>query len=193
MKKWSLNFRLWHWIHALVVLGLITTVILRKTFLSWRTNSEILIDKLFDMDLDITQEQAKILAKAVRSGMWDWHYFLGYGLAFLLVYRLILFFTDSGKYNYKNFKALSIHKKMVSIGYIGIYAILTFLALSGLAMHFYKDLGLEKSTFKDLKDIHEFVYTAVWAFVALHLAGIFIAENTDEKGIVSDMLNGGKK
>ena len=35
MQKWRLDFRIWHWLHALVVLGLIGTVFLRKTFLDW--------------------------------------------------------------------------------------------------------------------------------------------------------------
>jgi len=31
------------------------------------------------------------------------------------------------------------------------------------------------------------------AFVVLHTAGVVIAENQDEPGLVSDMLNGGEK
>ena len=49
MKKWRLDFRVWHWIHATVILGLLGTVFLRKTFLSWRTNSEILSQKLAEI------------------------------------------------------------------------------------------------------------------------------------------------
>jgi Ni,Fe-hydrogenase I cytochrome b subunit len=80
--KYSASFRLWHWLNAFVVLGLLGTVFLRKTFLSWRENSEILMSKLSEFGVEITVEQAKILAKAVRAGMWEWHIILGYGLAF---------------------------------------------------------------------------------------------------------------
>ncbi len=72
-KKWNLSFRLWHWLHAAVILGLLGTVFLHKTFLSWRANSEILIQKLSGFGIDITAEQAKALAKAVRAPMWEWH------------------------------------------------------------------------------------------------------------------------
>ncbi len=44
--KFSLKFRLWHWLNTLVIFGLLGTVFLRKTFLSWRDNSEILMSKL---------------------------------------------------------------------------------------------------------------------------------------------------
>jgi cytochrome b561 len=193
MKKWSLNFRIWHWLHASVVLGLLGTVFLRKTFLSWRTNSEILSQKLSSMDIVVNADQAKLLAKSIRAPMWDWHIILGYTLGALLLWRVALFFTHSGKRSYVNIKSDNIHKKLVKLGYIAIYILLTFLALSGYIMEFYKELGLLKDTAHDIKEIHELVYNAILIFVPLHIIGIFIAENRDEKGILSDMLNGGKE
>ncbi len=193
MKKWRLDFRVWHWIHATVVLGLLGTVFLRKTFLSWRTNSELLTQKLSEIDLTVTEAQAKVLAKAIRAPMWEWHIILGYALAALVVWRIILFFTESGKQNYQNLKAESLHKKMVKIGYIGIYAILAFMTVSGLVMHFYEELGLLKDTAHDIKEIHELVFNAILIFVPLHIIGVIIAENRDEKDIISDMINGGSK
>ena len=192
MKKWSISFRIWHWVHAFVILGLLATVFLRKTFLSWRANSEILSTELSGMSIDVSIEQATILAKAVRAPMWEWHILLGYGLAFLLLVRIALFFTQSGKRNYIDIKASSLHKKMVKVGYIGIYAILVFMAISGLSIHFYEELSLLKETAKSIKEVHELVFNAVWVFVLLHILGVVLADNTDEKGLVSDMINGGK-
>ena len=193
MKKWSLNFRIWHWIHALVVLGLLGTVFLRKTFLSWRTNSELLTQKLSEFNLEVTEAQAKILAKAIRAPMWEWHIILGYALSALVVWRIALFFTQSGKQNYQNLKEESFHKLMVKLGYIGIYAILFFMAASGLVIHFYELLNLTKDTAHDIKEIHELVFNALLIFVPLHIIGVFVAETQDEKGILSDMVNGGNR
>jgi len=193
MKKWSLNFRIWHWIHATVILGLLGTVFLRKTFLSWRSNSELLTQKLSEINLEVTEAQAKVLAKAIRAPMWEWHIILGYALTALVVWRILLFFTESGKQNYQNLKEETFHKKMVKIGYIGIYAIVLFMTVSGLIIHFYEELGLVKDTAHDIKEIHELVFNAILIFVPLHIVGVFIAENQDEKGILSDMVNGGSK
>ncbi|TET88854.1 MAG: cytochrome b/b6 domain-containing protein [Sulfurovum sp.] len=193
MKKWRLDFRVWHWVHAAVVLGLLGTVFLRKTFLSWRTNSELLTQKLSEINLEVTAEQAKVLAKAIRAPMWEWHIILGYALVALLVWRIILFFTQSGKQNYQNLKEETLHKKMVKLGYIGIYAILFFMVISGLVIHFYEALGLTKDAAHDIKEIHELVFNVILIFVPLHIIGIFVAENQDEKGIISDMVNGGEK
>lgn len=193
MKKWRFDFRIWHWVHATVILGLLGTVFLRKTFLSWRTNSELLTQKLSEIDLSVTEAQAKVLAKAIRAPMWEWHIILGYALAALLLWRIVLFFTQSGKQNYQNLKEESLHKKMVKLGYIGIYTILAFMAISGLVIHFYEELGLLKDTAHDIKEIHELVFNAILIFVPLHILGVIIAENQDEKGIISDMINGGSK
>ena len=192
MQKWSLNFRLWHWIHAAVIFGLLGTVFLRKTFLSWRTNSEIIVTKLTEQGVDVTAEEAKIVAKAIRAPMWEWHIILGYGLAALVIWRIALFFTQSGKRNYQNLKNESLHKKAVKIGYLVIYVIIAFMAVSGLVIHFYDLLGLTKEKAHDIKEIHEFMYNALLIFVPLHIAGVVIADATEEKGIVSDMINGGE-
>ena len=186
--KHTLNFRIWHWLNAFVVLGLLGTVFLRKTFLSWRTNSEILMTQLGEMGTEITAAQAKILAKAVRAGMWEWHIILGYALAFLMIYRTILYFTD--KSEKMPFNSLSLQKKGVQSLYYVVYSTLFFMTFTGLTIHFYEALSLTKETAHDIKEIHELVFNVLMIFVPLHIAGVVIAENRDEKGIISSMING---
>ncbi|CAA6800525.1 MAG: Ni,Fe-hydrogenase I cytochrome b subunit [uncultured Sulfurovum sp.] len=193
MKQWRLDFRVWHWINAVVILGLLGTVFLRKTFLSWRTNSDLLSQKLAEMNLEVTTEQAKVLAKTIRAPMWEWHILLGYALVALLLWRTALFFTQSGKQNYQDFKQKSLHKKMVTVGYVGIYAILSFMAVTGLLMHFHEILGITKELTHSIKEIHELVFNVVLIFVPLHIIGVIVAENRDEKGIVSEMIHGGSE
>ena len=81
---------------------------------------------------------------------------------------------------------------MIKIGYIGIYTIILFMTISGFVMHFYETLGLLKETVHTIKEVHEFVFMAVLIFVPLHIIGVVVAEIQDEKGIISDMINGGK-
>ena len=189
--KYSASFRLWHWLNAIVVLGLLGTVFLRKTFLSWRTNSDIIINKLFDFDIDISVAQAKILAKAIRSGMWEWHIILGYALVFLVVYRIYLYFTNST--NKESFSSLDLHKKAVQILYYVFYATLFFMAASGIFLEFYKELGVSKDFAHDIKEIHELVFNFILFFVVAHIGGVVMAELKDEKGIISNMISGDKK
>lgn len=192
MKKWRLDFIVWHWINAAVVLGLLGTVFLRKTFLSWRSNSELLTQKLSEMNLEVTNDQAVALAKAIRAPMWEWHIILGYALAVLVLWRIFLFFTESGKRNYQNLKEENLHKKIVKAGYLVIYAVLLFMAVSGLMIHFYEALGLTKDTAHTIKEVHELIYNVILIFVPLHIIGVLVAENRNEKGITSEMINGGE-
>jgi len=189
MKKWSASFRIWHWANAIVIIGLIGTVLLRKGFLSYKENAQIILDKLSAIDVTITLDQAKEIAKAIRAPMWEWHIYLGYALAFLVVYRIALFFTQSGKKSFQ-FKELDLHHKLVSAGYVVIYAALFFMTLSGLIIHFYQELGLLKETAHDIKELHEAVYNVILIFVPLHVAGVVVADIRDEKGIISNMING---
>jgi len=190
MKKWRLDFRIWHWIHAAVILGLLGTVFLRKTFLSWRTNSELLTQKLSEIDISVTEAQAKVLAKAIRAPMWEWHILFGYALAALLVWRIALFFTQSGSVNYKHFKVKSLHKKMVILSYVGLYAVLTFMAISGLTIHFHETIGLSKELAHDIKEIHELVFNAVLIFVPLHIIGVVVEDIKEDHGLISNMIHG---
>lgn len=186
--KYTLSFRLWHWINALVILGLLGTVFLRKTFLSWRTNSEILMTKLAEFDINITNEQAKILAKSIREGMWEWHIILGYALAFLILYRIYLYFKDSSKQ--EKFASLSLHKKGVKSLYYLFYASLVFMSVSGFSIYFHDALSLSKEFTHTIKEVHELAFNLILVFVPLHIVGVVLAENRDEKGIISSMVNG---
>ena len=185
--KYSPYFKLWHWLNAIVVLGLLGTVFLRKTFLSWRTNSEILMTKLSELGVEITAEQAKILAKAIRAGMWEWHIILGYALSILILYRIVLYFTKSKKQ--EEFNKLSLHKKLVEVLYCLFYATLFFMAVSGLVLEFGKDLGMAKELLHDIKEIHEAVFYFIMYFTIIHLMGVIVAELRNEHGIISRMIS----
>lgn len=189
--KYSASFKLWHWLNAIVVLGLLGTVFLRKTFLSWRTNSEILMNKLASFDIDVTAEQAKILAKAVRAGMWEWHIILGYALTFLVLYRIYLFFTKAT--DKESFSSLSLHKKAVEVLYWLFYFTLFFMTVSGLVLSFHNELALSKELTHDIKEIHELVFNFIMYFAVVHIVGVVIAELTNEKGLISSMISAQKK
>lgn len=190
MKKWRFDFRIWHWVHAFVILGLLGTVFLRKTLLSWKENAALLTQKLTEIDISVTEAQAKVLAKAIRAPLWEWHILLGYALVALLLWRIALFFTQSGSVNYKNFKAKNNHKKMVVLSYVGLYVALTFMAVSGLTIHFYENIGLSKALTHDIKELHELVYTVVLVFVPLHIVGVVLADIKEDNGLISNMIHG---
>ena len=185
MKNYSLQLRIWHWLNAVVVLGLLGTFFLRKTFLSWRANSEILVAKLESFGIVVTHDQAVALAKAVRAPMWEWHIILGYAFAALVAWRLVTIFREGFGYAPEN-----AHMAWVYRGYKIFYVIFTFMAVSGIVIHLAKDIGLSKELAGSIKEMHEFIAWTVVGFVVLHIAGVFVADNRDQKGITSKMVSG---
>ena len=185
-RDYSRLLRVWHWLNAIVITGLLGTFLLRKTFLSWRANSDIIMDKFLYFDIDITTEQAKVVAKAIRAPMWEWHIIFGIALAVLMVFRIIILIKEGGF----NYDSPSFHLKMVHIGYKVFYLILLFMAISGLVLVWYKSMGISKDIAHSIKEIHEFVAWAVVIFVPLHIVGVVIADSSDQKGIVSKMISG---
>lgn len=189
--KYSFGFRLWHWLNAVVILGLLGTVFLRKTFLSWRTNSEIIMTKLSNLGVDVFKEDAVTIAKAIRGEMWQWHLTLGYALLFLLVLRMALYLFDKSKK--ERFDSLSFHKKAVKISYYIVYTAIFFITLSGFAAYLHESLELSQEMTKQIKEFHELIYNVILIFVPLHIIGVIVADMHDEHGLVSTMINGKTK
>jgi Ni/Fe-hydrogenase 1 B-type cytochrome subunit len=185
MPTYSRTLRLWHWLNALAVLGLLGTFFLRKTFLSWRDNAALITSKLAEYDIAVTAEQAKAVAKAIRAPMWEWHIILGFVFAALLLWRLGMIVKNGFGY-----EAQTTHMRLVQMGYKVFYLILLFMALSGIGIYFLGALDLLEAAAHDLKELHELVAWTVVVFVPLHLAGTFIADNRDQKGIISKMVSG---
>ena len=185
----STSLRLWHWLNALAIFGLLATVLLRKTFLSWRTNSLVIQDKIKAAGGQIDPELANSIARTLRDTMWEWHYIFGFSLTALFAFRIFLLARDRG--TRPQLAGLDLHHKMVQFGYIGFYVMTLLMMGSGLSMYFKEFLGLAKGTVDFVKEYHE---TAMWffaVFAGAHILGVVVAENRDEPGIVSRMINGG--
>lgn len=188
--KYTLKFRVWHWLNAFIVLGLLGTIFLRETFLNAKINSEIILSKLSEFSIIITDKQAISLAKTIRAEMWQWHIYLGYALALLVLYRIYLYFRDDS--HHEKFSELTLHKKMVKAFYYFFYISLLYMSISGLVIYFHDELNISKGLAHNLKELHEVIYYVILIFVPIHIFGVIIADNTSDKGIVSTMINGKK-
>ena len=88
MRSYSISLRIWHWLHAIAVTGLLATFFLRKTFLSWKTNSDLIVAKMAEFDIAVTADQAKTIARAIRAPMWEWHVITSYSIHYTKLYDL---------------------------------------------------------------------------------------------------------
>jgi len=190
-KQFTPLYRIWHWTMALSVIGLLATVLLRKTFLSWHTNSEIIMSKFTEAGVEVTAELAKVTAKAIRSGMWEWHNIFGLFLGISLLIRIYMMLTKQAQLPIvKFFQANGGELKLK----YGVYTILCFfiimMALSGGFLYFYESLGFTKDSIHWVKETHEFMMWGVVVSVSLHLVGVFKHEISTKEPIISKMIHG---
>ena len=180
MRTFSPSFRLWHWLLALSMFGIIITVILRKTVMHKEQIGGIVQTKLAELGTIITDEQAVMIGKAVRNPMWDWHIYLGIFIAVLLVWRLVMIVKNGFGFD-ENPKMQNVYRL-----YKVVYLLLAMISVSGLALY----LKLAGDSKELIEGMHEKVGYAIFAFVVLHIIGVVIAENKEMNGIISRMVSG---
>jgi cytochrome b561 len=189
-KKFTLLYRIWHWTMALSVIGLLVTELLRKTFLSWRTNSEIIMTKFQDAGLEVTTELAKATAKAIRSGMWEWHYIFGLFLGISILIRIYMILSKKAILPVITLIQAPKEKKLQ----YGVYTLLCFfimiMTLSGGFLYFYEIFTFTKDEIRLVKEMHEVTMWGIVVFVTLHLAGVLKHEFDTKEPIVSKMIHG---
>ncbi|MFY9142777.1 cytochrome b/b6 domain-containing protein [Sulfuricurvum sp.] len=179
-RQFSSSFRIWHWLQAIAMFGLFITVVLRESVMHKSQIGTIVQTKLAEIGTVITDEQAVLIGKAVRSPMWDWHIYLGITVAILLVWRIVMVMKNGFGFdaNPKMQKVYTLYK--------AVYLLLAIMSLSGLTLY-WKLAGSAKDA---VETVHMYLGWSLFAFMAVHIIGVVLAEKNDQDGLVSRMING---
>jgi Ni/Fe-hydrogenase 1 B-type cytochrome subunit len=206
-KKYSASLRLWHWANLLVISGSLITVLINSTITDRQPVTEIVKTELQKSGVSVNDEQAGSVAHALGDSVWSVHIYFGYALAALLLFRLLLEFFQIAdqkfirqiKSAYTQFQAIKKNRETVSHEltvkaiYALFYLLMIIMALTGLFLAFEDALAPFKSIRHSVKEVHGFCMYLILAFIVVHIVGVFLAERKDDgKGIISDMINGGK-
>ncbi len=206
LQKHSPLIRIWHWLTFIFIASLMITVLIASTALHPRDNIKMVQERLAKKGVTITDEQAFSVAHSFDDKMWDIHKLLGFGLAFLLISRIVIEMVQPGEekvnIRIKNIlmlktttpeeQKLKKHYLIVKRGYFVFYALLLVVVLTGLGLAFDHDLAFLDHYHRLIKTIHGFCQYLMYGFVALHLAGVIVADITHSRGVVSGMINGGR-
>lgn len=206
IKKYSVPLRLWHWASMIAISGSLITVWINSTITDEHKTPSFFKDQLQKSGATINDDQARSLAGTLADQVWAVHIYFGYGLAALFLFRLILEFFQLAdqkfirkmKSAYTQYKTIkenretALHELTVKIIYSIFYTLLLIMVLTGLFLAFEDAMAPFKSIRHQVKDLHGFCMYLILAFIVVHLAGVLLAEfRKDDKGIVSDMINGG--
>lgn len=205
-KKHSAALRLWHWANAIVISGSLITVLINSTVLKPRKSAPLVLAEIQKDNPSFTLDQARSSVGLLEDKVWEWHIYFGYTLAALFLLRIIAEFFDITERKFipqlkkawlqykviKQERQAAKHELVVKGIYIVFYIVLIIMVLTGLSLAFQDSLPFSKALQHSVKEVHGFCMYLVLAFIAVHLAGVFLAERKPEnKGIVSDMINGG--
>ena len=206
--KHSANLRIWHWSSFLAVLGSLITVLLAKTLFNAKSNIQLVQENLKSSNITVTSDQAKSVAHDFSDMLWHWHIYIGYVLAALLGFRLLLEFFQPKEQKVipvlKNtLNALKMpgvdqketkHFLLVRCLYLFFYFSLFVQACTGIFMAYSDDVKSLKSLRQFSSNIHSINMWIILSFIFIHLGGVILAElGKKNKGVVSDMINGGEK
>ncbi len=180
MRQFSTSFRIWHWLQAVVFIGLFVTVLLRESVMDKHNIGGIVQKQLTTIGTVITDEQATVIGKAVRSPMWDWHIYFGFAITALLIWRLVMIIKNG--FGFDDNPKMQIIYKLYRV----IYLLLLVMSITGLSLYF-QFTGDSKDT---VEVVHKYIGWTLFAFGAVHIAGVIRAELTDMGGIVSYMIRG---
>ncbi len=186
--KYSTVYRIVHWAIAISFLLLLNTIFLRLTWLNKNNVAAIIQDYLSGTDQTLSQDQLIVLAKKIRQPMWVWHTYIGYALIGLMSIRFALPFFGQMKFQNPLAKELSFKVKFQRWIYIILYVCIVISLVTALLMEF----GPEALR-KPMEEIHVLGMYYLVPFIIIHLAGLLIAEFTDQKGIISRIISGSNK
>lgn len=181
-------YRIIHWAIAITFLLLLITIFLRLTWMNKYNMADIIQEYLKGTNQTLTYDEAVLLAKQIRKPMWEWHIYLGYVLVGLFSIRFTLPFFGKMKLQNPLAKELSLKVKFQKWAYIIFYICVVGSLITGLLIEWGP-----KDWKKPVEEIHELGVYYLVGFIVIHLAGVVIAEFTNQKGIISRIVSGGKE
>jgi Ni/Fe-hydrogenase 1 B-type cytochrome subunit len=207
IKRYSSPLRLWHWANAVVISGSLITVLINSTILDDRSSAMFMKGNFQETGVQLTDEQTKTVAHAMSDNVWGIHIYFGYVLVTLLLFRLVLEifqladqkFIRQIKSIYRHYfvikkqRELARNEMVIKTIYAVFYILLIIMATTGLFLAFEDFFAPYKAIRHSVKEVHGFCMYLILTFIVVHIAGVFLAERKNSKGIVSDMINGGRK
>jgi cytochrome b561 len=197
-EKHSLTLRVWHWLTFVTMTASLVMVLLASTMFRTRDNISLVQEQLEHKGATVTSDQARSVAHEYSDKLWMAHKWIGYGLCFLLLSRVIIEVAQPSdeKFRTRIKKALGAtndsdrnHYLSVKRGYLVFYLLFLIMALTGLGLAF-EDVPWLDSVHRPIKNIHEFVQYLIYAYIVVHLVGVVRADTGKYQGLISGMIHG---
>ena len=202
-EKHSILIRIWHWMFFLLVISTMILVLFATQVFDTRANAPGVAEEALGRGVELSEKQARGIAHYFSEKLWVLHTYVGYGISFLLLSRMLIEVLASKQERLRNKikKALTfapandvqkkdrLHYVWVKRGYLVFYLLILIMALTGLGLAF-EDVPIFDEWHRPIKQIHELGQYGMYAYVVLHLAGVVRADIATSNGLISRMIHG---
>jgi Ni/Fe-hydrogenase 1 B-type cytochrome subunit len=204
-ERHSVLIRIWHWTFFLLVASTMILVLFATQVFDTRANAPMVMQEAFDRGVELSEKQARGIAHYFPEKLWVLHTWIGYGISFLLLSRLVIEVLVSKEERLRNKiknalklapatdpqKKDRLHYIWVKRGYLVFYLLILIMVATGLGLAF-EDIPIFDEWHRPIKQIHELGQYGMYAYVALHLIGVLRADIATSNGMISRMIHGKK-
>ena len=207
----SAALRIWHWLTFLFIAGSMITVLFAATIFSRpegpppapkTSTGQVVAAKPQPFDFS-KLDPATRASFQLEHKVWDAHRLIGFGVAFLLLSRIVIEITtgkdqrllgriraavSSGVKDPEAMKEKK-HYVLVKRGYLVFYVLLAVMATSGMIMAF-DHAAIFKTIIRPVREIHSVGQYLIYTYVLAHLLGVIRADIGKHRGMVSSMIHG---
>lgn len=182
-NKFTFLHRLLHWVIAIAMSVLFITGFLRMNWMNKKHIVSIVHDKAGDA---IPAEVMSDIATTIRAPMWEWHVVFAHVMIFAFLARILYMAAKGVRFPNPLRTGMPLKERFQGLTYVYFYAFVLVSAVTGIC--------IRHGIFPEWKDGIEAVHKLgiYWfpLFIALHAAGVLLAEHSDQRGIASKMIGG---
>jgi len=190
--------RITHWLIVIAFMSLIFTAVMNEF---WYSKEQIIESLRFSYPMlgleDLYPDEELFIARIERRFGWLWHFWIGifFFINFLIMFLYSLYIKRKKNRELRNYLFI-LALIMFSSGLPLFFRsfITTDFAAQDLFLYTKDGIWYISQGLIDLtRSIHKYTSYLFVVSVILHIINIIYKENTYNKGIVSKMINGGKK
>jgi cytochrome b561 len=190
-KRFTPLFRIWHLLNLLAVSGLAFTGLARLTFLEKHKIADIITQRLAQLHISIPQDEAISIAKAIRAGVWEWHYPFAALLGVAIALRIYLMFKKEAELPLISLlKSDGMQERLKHLVHLLICIGIGVMAISGVLDHYHELFGIAKESVEWAGELHSGIFLPLVLLIVLHIAGVVKYELSSKESIVSKMIHG---
>ncbi len=194
--------RLWHWLNAVLIFSTLGIVLINFTVLNPLKTQTVLLTKLKALGITVNSDSLRQITELFSDRLWVIHAYIGFGIASLYLFRILIdfrlpkyermFFRLSQLLQFKTVK----NQLFGALFLILFYLLIFILVVTGLSMplqHYIPGLEGNIPMLSLILKIHGTCMYFLVGFIIIHLFFVLKAELGGFPGVISNMVNGGKK